>query len=193
MSSRRRPGRGAPPRVPPRDEASWDDETRKVLEPLRALGRGRIPNIFSTLAHHPLLLKRWLVFGNHVLGKSTLPERDRELVILRTAWLCGSEYEWGQHVLIARRAGISDDEIRRVTEGPEARGWSEAEATLLRAADELHYDTCVGDPTWEALARCYDTRGLLDLLFTVGQYHLVAMALNTLGVERDPEVPGFPE
>lgn len=184
-----RPG----PRVPPRDEATWDEETRTVLEPLRALGGGRVLNIFATLAHHPLLLKRWLVFGNHVLGKSTLPERERELVILRTGYLCGSEYEWGQHVGIAKRCGVTDEEIARTARGPDAPGWSEADAVLLRAADELHRDNRIGDATWDALAERYDTRGLLDLIFTVGQYHLVAMALNSLGVERDPGVPGLPD
>jgi alkylhydroperoxidase family enzyme len=184
---------GAGPRIPPRDEATWDDETRQVLEPLRALGGGRVLNIFATLAHHPLLLKRWLVFGNHVLGKSTLPERERELVILRTGYLCRSEYEWGQHVVIARRCGLGEAEIARVAEGPDAPGWSEADGALLRAADELHRDSRIGDATWEALAGRWDTRALLDLIFTVGQYHLVAMALNSLGVERDPGVPGLPD
>lgn len=183
----------AGPRVPPRREASWDDVTRQVLEPLRALGSGRVLNIFATLAHHPLLLKRWLVFGNHVLAKSTLPERERELVILRTGYLCGSEYEWGQHVQIARRCGVSEEEIERVAAGPDAPGWSADDVALLRAADELHRDSRIGDATWEALGARWDTKGLLDLIFTVGQYHLVAMALNSLGVERDPGVPGFPE
>ena len=182
----------AGPRVPPRDEASWDEETRRVLEPLRAMGGGRVLNIFATLAHHPALLRRWLVFGNHVLGKTTLPERERELLILRTGYLCGAEYEWGQHVQIARRCGVSDEEIERVAAGPDAAGWSDADAALLRAADELHRESRIGDATWQALSARWDTPQLLDLIFTVGQYHLVAMALNSLGVERDEGVPGFP-
>jgi alkylhydroperoxidase family enzyme len=155
-------------------------------------GGGRVLNIFRTLAHHPKLLKRWLVFGNHVLAKSSLSPRDREIAILRVGWLCRAEYEWGQHVLIAREAGISDEDIARVGAGPDAPGWDPGDATLLRAVDELHADCFVSDPTWQALARRYDERQLLDLIFAVGQYHLVSMALNTLGVQLDPGVAGFP-
>jgi alkylhydroperoxidase family enzyme len=107
-------------------------------------------------------------------------------------WLCGAEYEWGQHVQIARAGGIEDAEITRVTEGPAARGWSPLEAALLRATDELHETQQISDATWEALTAHLDTRQILDLIFTVGQYTLVSMALNSLRVELDPGVEGFP-
>jgi 4-carboxymuconolactone decarboxylase len=173
------------PRLQPRPRADWDDETRARL------GDPTL-NIFATLAHHPKLLKRWLVFGNHVLAKSTLPPRERELLILRTGWNCRAPYEWGQHVAIARGIGIGDDEIARVAQGPDAAGWSEADATLLRAADELHHDQTLSDATYAALESRYDAQGLLDLVFTVGQYHLVSMALNAFRVERDDGVTGVP-
>jgi 4-carboxymuconolactone decarboxylase len=174
------------PRLEPLPRADWDDETRALL------GDDRTLNIFATLAHHPKLMKRWLVFGNHVLAKSTLPPRDRELLILRTGWNCRASYEWGQHVAIARGIGITDDEIRRVAEGPDAGGWPEADSVLLRAADELHDEQTLSDPTYAALAARYDAPGLLDLVFTVGQYHLVSMALNAFRVERDDGVTGVP-
>ena len=180
------------PRVPPLDESQWSDEVRELLDGLMRAG-GRVLNIFGTLAHHPGLMKRWLVFGNHVLGKNTLSPRDRELAILRIGWLCRSEYEWGQHVVIGRGAGISDEEILRVAEGPDAPGWSEGDAVLLRAVDELHDDAMIGDATWKALSDRYDTQQLLDLVFTVGQYNLVSMALNTLGVQLDEGIEGFPK
>jgi alkylhydroperoxidase family enzyme len=167
----------------PRDE--WDDETRALLG-------DRTLNIFATLAHHPKLLKRWIVFGNHVLAKSTLPARERELLILRTGWLCRAPYEWGQHVAIGRGAGITDDEISRLTEGPAAPGWSDDDATLVRAADELHDLSTLTDPTYAALAQRFDTQQLLDIVFTVGQYNLVSMALNTFRVERDDGVTDAP-
>jgi alkylhydroperoxidase family enzyme len=141
---------------------------------------------------HPGLLKRWLVFGTHVLVKSTLPARERELLILRVGWRRRCEYEFGQHVAIGRTAGLSDAEIERVTQGPDAPGWSELERALLRAADELVDDAFLSDQTWRALAAHYDTRQLIDLVFTVGQYDLVSMALNTLGVQLDEGVPRFP-
>jgi 4-carboxymuconolactone decarboxylase len=115
------------PRLGPTTDDDWDDETRQLLD---ALGH---PNIFDTLAHHPKLLKRWLVFGNHVLAKSTLPTRERELAILRTGWRCGSEYEFGQHTVIGAEVGIADDEIRRLmTDGTD--GWSTADAALDEGA-----------------------------------------------------------
>jgi alkylhydroperoxidase family enzyme len=179
------------PRLAPLPEAQWDDEVRALLQSAGP-GAPRPLNIFTTLAHHPKLLKRWLVFGSHVLVKSSLSPRERELAILRVGWRCRAEYEWGQHVLIARGSGLSDEEIERVTRGPDAPGWSPFEAALLRAVDELHADAFVSDATWRALSERYDVRQLLDLIFTVGQYTLVSMALNTLGVQRDPGVPGFP-
>lgn len=173
------------PRLEPLPVDAWDDEIRQML--------GATPlNIFATLAHHPKLLKRWLVFGTHVLGKSTLPARDRELVILRTGWNCRCAYEWGQHVAIARSEGVDDAEVARVAEGPDSSGWTPFEGALLRAADELHADACLTDATYDALAQRYDDRQMLDLVFTVGQYRLVSMALNTFRVERDDTASGVP-
>jgi len=174
------------PRVAPLADADIDPELRVRF------GGGPILNIFRTLAHHPALTKHWLVFGNHVLAKSTLAPREREIAILRIGWLCRSGYEWGQHVLIARASGLSDEEIARVAEGPEAPGWSALERALLRACDELHADAFVSDATWAALSQHLDTQQLIDLVFTVGQYTLVSMALNTLGVQPEPGLPPLP-
>jgi len=174
------------PRLPPLAPEDVDAEIRERF------GAQPMLNIFRTLAHHPKLLKRWLVFGNHVLARSSLEPRVRELVILRVGWLCRAEYEWGQHVLIARHSGLSEQEIERIPEGPAAEGWSGPDRALLQAVDELHADAFVSDGTWAALSRELGTEQLLDLVFTVGQYTLVSMALNTLGVQRDPGVPGFP-
>jgi alkylhydroperoxidase family enzyme len=182
------------PRIEPLDVERADPETREQLAKLAAgnVAGGRVLNIFGTLAHHPELMRRWLVFGNHVLGKSTLPARERELAILRVGYLCQSEYEWGQHVLIARRCEISDAEIARIAVGPDAPGWSAADAAVIRAADELHADQMISDATWAELAKTWSRQQLMDLVFTIGQYHLVAMALNTFGVQRDPGVPPLP-
>jgi 4-carboxymuconolactone decarboxylase len=188
-----RRGRLSSARVAPRDPASWDAETHEILDGLLAAPGGKVLNIFKTLSHHPKLLKRWLVFGNHVLSKSSLPARERELVILRIGWLCRAEYEWGQHVVIGRKSGLEDDEITRITRGPDAEGWSARDRALLVATDELHGDACISDATWALLSKDWDTQQLMDLVFTVGQYNLVSMALNTLGVQLDDGIDGFPE
>jgi 4-carboxymuconolactone decarboxylase len=173
------------PRLAPLPAEEWDDDTRALI------GTSSL-NIFATLAHHPKLMKRWMVFGNHVLAKSTLPARDRELVILRTGWNCRAPYEWGQHVAIGRTVGITDEEVERIAAGPDAAGWDPFEACLLRAADELHTDTCLSDATYAQLVERYDAQHLLDLVFTVGQYHVVSMALNSMRVQRDDGVTGVP-
>jgi 4-carboxymuconolactone decarboxylase len=178
------------PRIPPLEESEFTPEVRDVLPPRS--GGGRPLNIFTTLARHPKLLKRWLVFAGHILGKSTLPPRARELLILRTGWLCRSEYEWGQHAGIGRLVGLSDEEIRRTTQGPDAAGWDPFEATLLCAADELHSDAMIKDDTWAALSATYTTEQMMDVVFTVGQYTLVSMALNAFGVQLDDGIDGFP-
>ena len=149
-------------------------------------------NIFATLARHPRLFRKWSDFGGWLLYAGELPARDREILILRTGFRCGSEYEWGQHVAIGRMAGLSDEEIAAVAAGPDAGNWTDLEATLLRAADELHDQSRISDETWGALAKEYDDRQLIEVCMVVGQYHLVAFTLNSLGVEREEGVPGLP-
>jgi 4-carboxymuconolactone decarboxylase len=182
MRDPHRPGR---PRLPALDPVDLDEETRALVPP------GSL-NIFRTLAHHPKLLKRWLVFGNHVLFKSTLPPRQRELAILRVGWRCRAEYEFGQHRAIGRAAGLSDEEIRAVTRPLSEHPWSDHERTLLAAVDELHDDQCLGDRSWAQLSDVLTVQQVLDLVFTVGQYTLVSMALNSCGVQLDEGVDGFP-
>lgn len=177
------------PRVKPLESDEWNEQAREVLAPFA--DRGPVFNIFKTLAHHPDLLRRWLVFANHILGKSTLAVRERELVILRIGYLCQAGYEWGQHVEIARRAGMSDAEIRTAKSGPETQGLPELDRLLLQATDELHGDAHISDATWQGLSEHLTTQQLMDLVFTVGQYNLVSMALNTLGVQLDEGLPGW--
>ena len=131
------------------------------------------------------------MFAGHVLVKSSLPPREREIAILRVGWRCRAEYEWAQHVVIGRQCGLDDGEIERIKAGPGAPGWTAHESAILRATDELHEDSFVRDETWAALAAAWSEEQLMDFIFAVGQYHLVSMALNTLGVQIDPGLEGF--
>lgn len=178
------------PRILPLAEREWTEEQRKVLGPVKATQP--FYNVLGTLARHWDAAQKFTGWAYHVMGETNrLPARDREILILRVGWLCQAEYEWGQHVIFGREAGLTDPEIARIKKGPEAEGWTSFEAALLRAADELYHDACVGDATWGALAERYDTLQLMDVVFTVGQYHLVSMALNSFGVQLDPGVEGF--
>jgi alkylhydroperoxidase family enzyme len=149
-------------------------------------------NVFTTFARHPKLFRDWLRFGGRLLGRGELPARDRELLILRTAVRCDAPYEWGQHVRIGLESGLEREEVDRVPAGPEAPGWSDHDATLLRAADELHDTSTLSDATWAALAERYDEHQLIETVMLVGHYHMVAFALNAFGVELDEGLEGFP-
>jgi 4-carboxymuconolactone decarboxylase len=184
------------PRIPPLAEEEWTDEVRKLLAPAQAQltpgsDQPTIFNIFRTLAHYPGLMKRWMVFANHVLFKSSLGARERELVILRIGWLCRAGYEWGQHVGIGEAAGLTVEEIRRIKIGPVDAAWSETDRALLEATDELHRDAFISPDTWAKLTPHYSTEQLMDVVFAVGQYNLVSMALNTLGVQLDDGLKGL--
>jgi alkylhydroperoxidase family enzyme len=176
------------PRVPPLTDGELTEEQRELLA---ALGENRDLHIFRTLVRHPSLYRRWSPFGGELLQRGLLPGRDRELVILRTAWRCGSAYEWGQHVALARRAGLSGEEIRRVAAGPEAAGWSAEDATLLSAVDELQEEHRIGDETWDRLAGRFGERELIELTVLAGHYALLAGVLNSLDVQPEGPLPGL--
>jgi alkylhydroperoxidase family enzyme len=178
------------PRIPPVPPEERTSQVRDLLDQAVA-GADGDANIFTTFVRAPGLFRRWLPFGGKLL-KGKLPARDRELLILRTGWNCGAEYEWAQHARLALSCGLSADDVARVILGPDADRWGGFDATLLRAADELHSDWVISDATWAALAERYDTQQLIEVPMLVGHYHLVAMTLNTLGVQLDEGLTGFP-
>ena len=175
------------PRLAPLPEEKWTDEMREMFAPtIKTFGR--VFNIFTTLGRHPKLLKRWMVFANHCLLKSSLPPRDRELVILRAGWVSQSAYEWAQHNRIGLEAGLSLKEIERVKEGSGVVGWSDSENALLAAVDELLETRTLNDAGWAAVTKHFNEQQVLDIIFTAGNYMTLAMALNACGVEVDDGV-----
>jgi AhpD family alkylhydroperoxidase len=174
-------------RLPPLPGDRWDEPERAALAAMLPEGR-RDPrnagNALATLVRHPELTKRFLAFNAHLMARSTLPDRLRELAILRVARRRGCVYEWSHHVRLAAKAGLSEDEIEAAGRGEAAGG---LEAAVLRAVDELDGDSAVSDPTWAALGAHLGERQLMDLVFTVGTYCLLAMAFNTFGVEPENE------
>jgi alkylhydroperoxidase family enzyme len=136
-------------------------------------------------------MRAYHVFNGHILFTTSLHPRQRELLILRVASVREAEYEWEQHVILAEEAGIEDDEIARITEGPDASGWSVDDAALIRAVDELLSDAKITDATWATLSDTMDEHQLMDLVFTVGAYDLLAMAFRSFGVQLDDDLaPG---
>lgn len=178
----------ASPRIQPVDMDALTPDQAEILGPLGGGGvipAGPVLNIFRTMAHAPKALKAFLAWGNYVLSKKNdLPPREREIVILRTGFLCRSGYEWTQHAEIGRRCGLTDDEIERLKTGPGA-GWSPADAALIQASDELHHDHFISTATWATLLAHFSQKQAMDVVFTAGQYTQVSMLLNTFGVQLD--------
>lgn len=183
------------PRIAALGDHELNDEQREALAPYRDRDNG-VFNIFRTLAHGPRPLRRFGYWAGYVLGRhNSLPPRERELVILRVGFLCKAGYEWAQHVVIGRDAGLTDAEIERIKAGPDADGWSAGDAALLRAADELVGDHFVTDATWAALTADagLDDRQRMDVVFTTGQYTQVSMMLNSFGVQLDDFLDDDPD
>ena len=175
----------AAPRLAPLAASAGDDAQRALIARFAALG---MRNAVATYARYPELATAMLPYTEYLLTQSTLPARDRELLWLRTAWLARSDYVWAQRAPAARRAGLTDTEIARVSLGPDAKGWQPFDAALVRAADELHVDAFVSDATWRALAARYDANQLTDLLYGVGEIEMHATFASTLRVEIEPEL-----
>lgn len=186
MPQRHEAARPTRPRLTPLPEAQRNPRTRELLAIAPHDPGGGIPNIFTTLVRHPDLYEQFMPFGGQLLGMGRLPGDVRELLILRTAWNTGSRYEWGRHLPLARAAGVTDADIDRIGEGPEAPGWADLPRRLLRAADELHGDATMSDATWEGLAEHFGDAELIEIAMLVGQYHMVAFFLNATGVELEP-------
>jgi AhpD family alkylhydroperoxidase len=166
-------------RLAPLPYDSWD------LDALADGAPGMKPppvNVLGLFAHHPALAKAFLAYNRHLTGRSsTVDRRTRELVVLRVAWRRRCRYEWAQHQSIARRAGVTDAEIAQL------RGDAGADAAplLITAVDELLDDSGLSDETYRALSASFDERQLMDLVFTIGTYALLAMAFNSFGLELD--------
>ncbi len=174
------------PRIKPLAPSEGGDDTRRLLDATlpgaeRPLGE---LNLFPTFARHPALFRDWLRLGGRLLD-GLLPARDRELLILRTAFRTRCGYEWDHHVRIGRGSGLDAGEIDRVVAGPEAGGWDPHDAALLRLVDELHDSADVTDATWAQLVLRYGDAEMLEAIFVVGQYQMLAFALNGARVERD--------
>ena len=180
----------AKPRIEPIVEPTSDQQ--EALDAITITPSGRAPaNVFTTLAHHPRLLKRFSQFGGTLLFRGLLPARERELVILRVGWNCASVYEFGQHTVLGRTAGLADDEIRELAGGDVSR-FAPHERALIAMADELFAHDLVSEPTWAELRGRWSDAELVELLMLAGYYRLVSGFLNSAGVQLDPDVPGWP-
>lgn len=181
--------------MPPRE---WPEEMRAALAALRPANprhplpqtkdRPKALNALGTLARHPALTAAFNTFNGYILFASTLTPRQRELLVLRVATRRGSAYEWEQHRVLAGDVGLDPVEVERIAAGPDASGWSPFESAMLRAVDELIGDGEITDPTWQLLAAEFDDQQLMDLVFTVGAYEILALAFRSFRIELDEDL-----
>jgi alkylhydroperoxidase family enzyme len=178
-------GAGSPaePRLTPLGPAERTEEQSQLLS---TIPRDPAPNLFSTVVRHTALFRTWLPFCMHLLVHSVFPPRERELLIIRTASLCGSAYELEHHLKLGAEMGLTDHDLAAVT-GEASGSWSPRERLLVAAADELHANHTICDATWRELSRLLTTEQLIELPMLVGHYILLAGTLRSLGVPLDSE------
>ncbi len=171
------------PRIGPLAEAEWTDAQREVVE--RHAGGAGLGNALRTLVRAPALADRIFAFRNYVASGSTLSPRQRALLVLRTAWLTQSSALWTAHAAAAADAGLTDEDLMNLAEGPSLERWEPFEDALVGFADQLFRNSSVTDATWAALAERYDEHNLIDAVATVADTTAVAILFNTLGVQPD--------
>jgi 4-carboxymuconolactone decarboxylase len=177
---------GKPQRIAPLGPEEFEGEAKALIVGVReSLGlseHSAIPEVFGVMLKHPGLFRCQMEMGIQLLGKGTLGARERELAILRVGWLCRAPYEWGEHVDVAKRYGVTNEEIERVTQGSSASGWTEHEAAVLRGVEELLGNQMISDNTWEVLARTWTERQLIEFPTLIGQYVATAYSQNSLRI-----------
>ena len=178
------------PRIQPLSEKDFTAEQAEAVAPIKESG-GVVFNVIKTMMYNMPLFNSFNVLGRHIMSDSSLDPRLREILIMRVGWNTNCEYQWGQHVRMSVPAGLTAEDHERIKEGAAAEGWSELESALITSVDELVSDTMISDGTWTVLARHLSTEQITDAIFTVGHYNMVAMSLNSLGVQREPGVVGF--
>ena len=176
-------GSPAVPRLTPIGPAERTEEQSQLLS---EIPRDPAPNLFSTVVRHPALFRAWLPFCMQLLMHSAFPPRERELLIIRTAWLCGSAYELEHHLDLGAKIGLTDHDLAAVT-GEASEAWPRRERLLVAAADELHAHHTICDATWRDLSALLTTEQLVELPMLVGHYILLAGTLSSLGVALDSE------
>ena len=178
----RQPVAPAVARIAPVPEAQWND-VQKQLVAKYALN-GRADNALKTLLNLPELVDGVMPYTNYLLNESSLSPRQRELLVLRAAWLGGNQALWAGHAPAARNAGI---DVKRIAQGADAPGWEPLEANLLRLADQLYRNSSVTAATWQALSARFDLFHLMDAVETVNHFIVLSMIYNSLGVQPDAD------
>jgi 4-carboxymuconolactone decarboxylase len=185
---------GDRPRIEPLGPEAMDEDAVEMVRRIRASAGAsdvnQLPEYMRTMIRHPDLFHLNMEMGN-TLYNGRLPKRERELAILRIAWLMRAPFEWGQHVIVAKRLGFTSEEVERARQGTAAGGWSEHEAAILSGVEQLIGNAAIDDETWAVLAKSWDEQQLIEFPMMVGQYVATAMVQNALKVRLEDVNPGL--
>ncbi len=172
------------PRIGPLAAEEFTDEARKLVEEtfaqFGAIDKSDIPVIFGTMFKHPGLYRTQMQLGVELSSNGFIPSRERELAVLRVAWLSRAPFEWGEHVVYGKKSGLSDQDVERVTLGSDVPGWSEHDRAVMRAVEELMGDYAISNETWDILAKSWTEAQLMELPGVVGAYIMAALIYNTI-------------
>jgi 4-carboxymuconolactone decarboxylase len=195
IEARQRQVIGDGPRYSPLTPDEMSEEATELVREIREMFNipldQHIPDVSLIQLRHTALFRVQMNLGIEVSGKSNLPPHDRELIIMRIAWLTRTPFEWSEHVVIGKRFGLTSEEIERIIDGSSAPGWAEHEAAVLRATEELLGDYCISDATWNILAKSWSDKALMEMPVLVGHYVLTAFQANSLKIPLEPKKTGL--
>ncbi|MEZ5744092.1 MAG: carboxymuconolactone decarboxylase family protein [Sphingomonadaceae bacterium] len=179
-----------PARLPQVQPDDWTEETRAFFgQWTGGIFKNADQNpVLRTFAHHPALANAFSPLNVHLISENTLPVKLRQIAIMRTAWITKATYMWSSHLNTSLRCGLSDDFYGPVQRGADDPYFTDFERVVVRATDELVTDRMISDASWNALAAEWDEKQMLDFLFTVGCYAMVAGVMNSTGAERQQDL-----
>lgn len=186
---------GEPQRIAPIPEDELSPEALEISRVLRtAFGipeNGTVPEVFRTMLVHPGLFRAQMEIGMELATGGAISPREREIAVLRNAWLMGAPYEWGEHVDIGKRCGLTSEEVERTRIGSAAPGWTEHEAAICKAVEELRTNSMIADATWATLAKTWDDKRMMEFPVLIGQYTSTAYLQNSVRIRLADNNPGL--
>lgn len=178
----------SPIEIPNLDKQLWFKLSVSVA---KTFGRTEIPNVFKLLAINQDIFWRWLFFASRLMPYGQLTHRERELIILRVAWLSRSRYEWGQHIEIGqKKAKLTDQDIIKITKGAE-KFQGTKEQLLLKSCDEFIEEKVISSNTWSSLTKYYNNKLIIEINMLIGHYQMLAGILNSAGLQLEPTIEAY--
>ncbi|HMU98276.1 MAG TPA: carboxymuconolactone decarboxylase family protein [Chitinophagales bacterium] len=178
----------SPIEIPNLDKQLWFKLSVSVA---KTFGRTEIPNVFKLLAINQDIFWRWLFFASRLMPYGELTDREREIIILRVAWLCRCRYEWGQHIEIGQnKAKLSDEDIVNISKGINAFA-NPKEQLIIKACNEFINKKAISTETWNLLSKYYNNKLMIEISVLIGHYEMLAGILNSTGLQLEPKIEQY--